>query len=490
MSAPTQESTENKHVTGERNKICHVVSFSLDEKHKASELTVRVRGKWFQISAEESEFQASDSLYWEYAKLWDAAQDQEAGGESERGSFDGNVNEEPEDPRPAKKQKMDDADRTSLDSGYMSDVVSERETNLRINEVETTDSSIKEEEETIKDHIQELQNWLLAPFGTNFSKLAPDHPTKSQRSLSEWYNSDIFFFTLKASKSGELLPVRSHTQGGYNFIARHIIPHMSLPKYLRALPGVPWISPADITVLSESDDPSPIHPALVRVNIEHDNAGQAPTEYFLKMVDPAQEPAIKRELRLLQEVKKLDLRSKGVRAPRLEGLVSDIRHPSSRTQILGFLLTVIADPIPLTQMIDPTVPQEKRENWAKESEEMVRILHKHGLVWGDAKADNFVVDNSGDGDLWMIDFGGSYTEGWVDPDLMETREGDEMGIEKIGNALKDPEEASYDPEERHTSEAGEVEVSDQKDGEFSAGGQSHGKGKRKHRKDEESNETP
>lgn len=40
--------------------------------------------------------------------------------------------------------------------------------------------------------------------------------------------------------------------------------------------------------------------------------------------------------------------------------------------------------------------------------------------------------------LWIIDFGGSWTEGWIDPELKETVEGDDMATQKIVNALHDP----------------------------------------------------
>ena len=63
-------------------------------------------------------------------------------------------------------------------------------------------------------------------------------------------------------------------------------------------------------------------------------------------------------------------------------------------------------------------------------------------MWGDAKADSFLVDR--DEKPWIIDFGGSYTEGWVDLDLNETEEGDEMGVEKVVNALEDPQNYTYD----------------------------------------------
>lgn len=48
-----------------------------------------------------------------------------------------------------------------------------------------------------------------------------------------------------------------------------------------------------------------------------------------------------------------------------------------------------------------------------------------------------MVDKNGD--LFIIDFGGSYTEGWVDPELMESEEGDNQGVRRLVNGLTDPE---------------------------------------------------
>ena len=43
-------------------------------------------------------------------------------------------------------------------------------------------------------------------------------------------------------------------------------------------------------------------------------------------------------------------------------------------------------------------------------------------------------------ELWIIDFGGSYTEGWVDAELSDTLEGDEQGLEKVQQALEHPDD--------------------------------------------------
>jgi hypothetical protein len=39
-------------------------------------------------------------------------------------------------------------------------------------------------------------------------------------------------------------------------------------------------------------------------------------------------------------------------------------------------------------------------------------------------------------DAWVIDFGGGYTKGWVDQELLETLEGDEQALGRIDDSLK------------------------------------------------------
>ena len=56
-------------------------------------------------------------------------------------------------------------------------------------------------------------------------------------------------------------------------------------------------------------------------------------------------------------------------------------------------------------------------------------LHNAGLVWGDAKPDNILIDKNDD--AWVIDFGGGYTRGFVEREKAGTVEGDLQGLERI-----------------------------------------------------------
>jgi Ser/Thr protein kinase RdoA (MazF antagonist) len=53
-----------------------------------------------------------------------------------------------------------------------------------------------------------------------------------------------------------------------------------------------------------------------------------------------------------------------------------------------------------------------KQRWATQIESTLAELHKAGVVWGDVKADNVLMDK--EDSAWIIDFGGGYTRGWVD----------------------------------------------------------------------------
>lgn len=64
------------------------------------------------------------------------------------------------------------------------------------------------------------------------------------------------------------------------------------------------------------------------------------------------------------------------------------------------------------------------EKWAVQIKGTIETLHAIGVVWGDAKPGNIIIDLNGD--AWIIDFGGGRADGWVDENLQGTIEGDEM----------------------------------------------------------------
>ena len=92
-----------------------------------------------------------------------------------------------------------------------------------------------------------------------------------------------------------------------------------------------------------------------------------------------------------------------------------------------------AGPRTLLSALLPDTPVPLRQRWASQIRETLAELHKAGIVWGDAKAENVLIDR--ENNAWVTDFGGGYTVGWVDAEKAGTVEGDLQGLERILNLL-------------------------------------------------------
>jgi hypothetical protein len=272
----------------------------------------------------------------------------------------------------------------------------------------------------MEDAEEDLQSWMLEPVRRRVNK----KKKHQQPSLQEYYEAETQYFELEISKKDELCAVELDASSELKRRIAQLKPEITLPKYIRNI-DVSWFDSRKLTVLAGSASPPPYHPTQVRC----EETGET---FFFKQVDSLAPQTTKRELWHLNRIAQPDLVDK-IRAPRLVGFVAD---STSKTKAIGFLQQNIPDPTPLTDKLRAAVPHKKRDEWASEGSRIKNVLHSHGIVWGDAKADNFLVDKHDE--LWIIDFGGSYTEGWIDPEIKETAQGDDMAMEKITNALHDP----------------------------------------------------
>src|SRR6266480_4022953 len=132
-------------------------------------------------------------------------------------------------------------------------------------------------------------------------------------------------------------------------------------------------------------------------------------ERCCKIADCRTREAVERELHALRRIPDACL-ALSVRVPKLLGLVR-----SKRNDIIGILEEYIqpsAEPSTLRRVNVEAIAESRRRKWASQIRHSVSILHGIGVVWGDAKAENVLIDV--DDNAWIIDFGGSWTEGWVD----------------------------------------------------------------------------
>ncbi|KAI1015409.1 hypothetical protein LB504_010940 [Fusarium proliferatum] len=120
-----------------------------------------------------------------------------------------------------------------------------------------------------------------------------------------------------------------------------------------------------------------------------------------------------------------------LRVSRLIGLARD-----DTGRAFGLLLTYIdCGHRTLRCAANPDISRETRQKWAQQVKDTLRQLHAAGIIWGDAKPDNVLVDQKND--AWLIDFGGGCTHGWVSKELSGTVEGDLQGLNKINDFLLD-----------------------------------------------------
>lgn len=150
--------------------------------------------------------------------------------------------------------------------------------------------------------------------------------------------------------------------------------------------------------------------------------------FFLKLVPAPDTQRAEEELRRYSKIKRGELEDE-LLISRLHGLVRD-----ESGLAYGLLLTYIdCGNMTLTCASKPDSPVSLRRKWAGQVRSTVERLHGAGVTWGDAKADNVLIDV--DDNAWVIDFGGGYTEGWVDKDSAGTVEGDLQGLAKMSEFL-------------------------------------------------------
>lgn len=153
-----------------------------------------------------------------------------------------------------------------------------------------------------------------------------------------------------------------------------------------------------------------VHQHLARVMVGEE-------EYFMKSM------AWKNEAAGLLEMTRIH---RGGWHPNVVTVVGVVGVPGS-DGINGFLMPYI-DGCPLHKVKGVTVSQ--RELLKKGIMDAVESLHSRGVVWGDVKPQNVVVEKN-TGKPFLIDFEGVYTPPWVTSDVEGTTGGDRQGAKRI-----------------------------------------------------------
>lgn len=194
-----------------------------------------------------------------------------------------------------------------------------------------------------------------------------------------------------------------------------------------------YARPADIsTSLHRSECPrvKPEHVSLAQLSHPQNRnlvMFQGKKCWFKAVHDLVLDEVFAREIDTLFRVQKIGLSSQ-IRVPKLNGLVMSPKA----AHIHGLLLEAIVDYGSVWDRYKDPVALRKR--WYNDVAGMIAELHKADIVWGDFKPANMLVDQKDD--VWLIDFGGGITEGWLDGENMETKEGDLQGLDEFKKFLR------------------------------------------------------
>ncbi|KAH8724866.1 hypothetical protein GQ44DRAFT_617233 [Phaeosphaeriaceae sp. PMI808] len=262
--------------------------------------------------------------------------------------------------------------------------------------------------------VDDFYDWVLEPFLPIFRNVPPlvgyQKPT-----LQDYLFPDTMEYTLRAVKE-ELIPfLNSQVQSG------------QLPYGVRLCQELCSLWPS-------------FHPRQVQLcdDYPEEALSRAPTKVlvdgkttcFFKAYYSGDTRSARDELSNYKSIGEARL-EQHLRISRLYGLIRD----NNSGLVYGLLLSYIdCRNLTLGCAVKPNTPSYFRQQWANQITHILKSLHEVGIIWGDVKPDNVLIDVNKD--AWIIDFGGGYTEGWVERKIAGTVQGDLQGLAKILEYLR------------------------------------------------------
>lgn len=260
--------------------------------------------------------------------------------------------------------------------------------------------------------INDIYDWIVEPLLPIFKEL-PEMNTSL--SLQTFLFPETYTYNLRAD--GDRVVAVLYDGSG------NVAPLFGLHLPDDSCAPWPQYDPKDIQLPKEKSSPGPPSYTPSKVFL---NDGQIA---FLKLTRRGDERSFVNELGKYKSIRDAHL-DQSLRISRLLGLV---RNESGL--VFGLLLTYVdCSRRTLLCAAKPDTPRDLRQSWAQQVHDIIGQLHSNGIIWGDAKPDNVLVDYKND--VWLIDFGGGYTNGWVPKELAGSVEGDLQALKKIDEFLE------------------------------------------------------
>jgi hypothetical protein len=276
-----------------------------------------------------------------------------------------------------------------------------------ISKFDSMDDEDEDETLAIQEEIETIVYEAGRSIWTQLAPPLPDGPELSDLHSLLYPETFSFRFITNNGKA-ELVPQEIEEAHYHDRFGMKIVNDMGIPQY----------SSKDVRVLETLVGQGYIAQVLVEGK-----------EMCCKSGDDAFWQGIEREFDCLCKVARSQL-ANSIRVPRLLGLVTSAETGMIIGILEEYIPTGVLSDLRELEDEDMEASTERRKKWGAQVRETVDLLHKIGVIWGDGKPHNVLIHKETD-DAWVIDFGGSYTEGWVDEELMETLEGDEQAVGRI-----------------------------------------------------------
>jgi hypothetical protein len=259
-----------------------------------------------------------------------------------------------------------------------------------------------EASESPHDVMYDLVDWITEGCDAQLPKVQrssiPSKPT-----LHDFYDGRVYRFALHAT-ANDLFMLKPDQNDTSEFYPHHLTLFEEYGSLWRCF------EPSEVEILASTPEQA---------------LSENPRKVFTEAGGPYyfKRGLVQHELETYAKIEQADLQES--RISRLCGIV----RKSSGT-ITGLLLRHIGpQSVTLRRALKRDVSPQLRSQWIEQLTMTLRELHAADVVWGDAKAENVLIDS--DNNAWIIDFGGGYTAGWVDENLANTVEGDQQGLSRI-----------------------------------------------------------
>lgn len=228
--------------------------------------------------------------------------------------------------------------------------------------------------------IDDFQDWTLRPFLQLFRDVQPNPDfTVDSFTLGDYFNPETLHYSLRAVDD-KFTPCLEEG-----------------PKQQKPLQGVdlddydigtafPSFNPFQIQIcLDDPEDAFFESPSQVLLE-------DGKTHCYFKPLEAGEKWSAIRELESYKRIAPLQLGGGKAQVARLHGVVQD--HKTGR--YLGLLLSWIdCQNTTLEWALDPETPTSLRRKWADQLAASLDYLHQAGVIWGDVKPGNVLVDANG-----------------------------------------------------------------------------------------------